>query len=98
MPGTTTLEAEVTSVSGHCVWILIDDVELALHYSKFPWFKAATIPQILNVLRPTSEQLYWPDLDVDLSVESIRHLEKFPLMAKSTFQPCHTPDRPPSIL
>jgi len=98
MPGTTTLAAEVTNVSGHCVWMLIDDEELALPYSHFPWFKAATIQQILNVLRPTSEHLYWPDLDVDLSVESIRHPERFPLRAKSTFQPCHTPDPPPSFL
>ena len=29
--------------------MLIDDEELALPYSEFPWFKAATIQQILNV-------------------------------------------------
>jgi len=87
MLGTTTLGAEVTNVSGHCIWILLDDEELALPYSEFPWFKAATIQQILNVLRPTSDHLFWPDLDIDLSVESIRHPERFPLRAKSTFQP-----------
>ena len=97
MPGTTTLAAEVTNVSGHCVWMLIDDEELALPYSEFPWFKAATIQQILTVLRPTSDHLYWPDLDVDLSVDSIRHPDRFPLRAESTFHPCHTPDLPPSI-
>lgn len=87
MPGTTTSGAEVTNVSGHCVWMLIDDEELALPYSEFPWFKAATIQQILNVLRP-----HCGYLDVDLSVSSIRHPEKFPLRAKSTFQPCHSPE------
>jgi hypothetical protein len=97
MPGTT-LAAEVTNVSGHCVWMLIDDVELALPYSDFPWFKAATIQQITNVLRPTADHLYWPDLDVDLSVESIRDPEGFPLKAKSTFQPCPSPELPPAIL
>ena len=97
MPGTTTLGAEVTNVSGHCVWMLIDDEELALPYSEFPWFKAATIQQILNVLRPSPDHLYWPDLDIDLSVESIRHPERFPLRAKSTFQPCHSPYPPPFI-
>lgn len=25
--------------------------------------------------------LYWPDLDIDLTVESIEHPEKFPLIA-----------------
>ena len=44
-----------------------------------------SIQQIVNVLRPTADHLYWPDLDVDLSVESIRHPERFPLRAKSTF-------------
>jgi hypothetical protein len=26
--------------------------------------------------------LYWPDLDIDLAVESIRHPEKFPLVSR----------------
>jgi hypothetical protein len=43
MTRTTILGAEVTNVSGHCVWMLINDEELALPYSEFPWFKAATI-------------------------------------------------------
>ena len=94
MPGTTTLGAEITNVSGHCVWILIDDEELALPYSEFPWFKAATIQQILNVLRPSADHLYWPDLDIDLSVESIRHPERFPLQAKSTYLPPPHPKPP----
>ncbi|MBW4531207.1 MAG: DUF2442 domain-containing protein [Aphanothece saxicola GSE-SYN-MK-01-06B] len=98
MPGTTTLGAEVaevTNVSGHSIWMLIDDEELALPYAEFPWFKAATIQQIINVLRPTPDHLYWPDLDVDLSVESIRHPERFPLRAKTTSQSFHSPEPPP---
>jgi Protein of unknown function (DUF2442) len=72
MAGTTILEAEVTDVSGQFVCTLIDDEELALPCSEFPWFKAATIQQILHVLRPTSDHLDWPEPDVDLTVESIR--------------------------
>ncbi len=62
MPGTTTFSVEVTNVSGNCVWLLIDDEELALPYSEFPWLKAATIQQVINVLRPTADHLYWPGL------------------------------------
>jgi hypothetical protein len=97
MTGTTTFSAEVTNVSGDCVCMLIDDEELTFPYSEFPWFKAATILQVLNVLRPTPDHLYWPDLDIDLSVDSIRHPERFPLKANSTFQPCHSPD-PPTVI
>jgi hypothetical protein len=61
--------------------MLIDDKELALSYLELPWFKAATLQQILNMLRPTSDHLYWPDLDVDLSVESNRRPERFALRA-----------------
>jgi hypothetical protein len=39
MLGTTTLGAEIATVSAHCIWILIDDEELALPYSEFSWFR-----------------------------------------------------------
>ena len=97
MPGTTILEAEATNASGHYTWMLIDGEELVLPYSEFPWFKVATIQQIPNVLRPTADHLYWPEPDVDSPVESIRHPERFPPRAESTFQPRHTPDPPPSM-
>jgi hypothetical protein len=82
MSEATILGAEITNVSGHCVWVLIDDEELTLPYSEFPWFKSATIQQILNVLRPTADNLYWPDLDIVLSVKSIRNPDCFPLKAQ----------------
>lgn len=77
--------------------MLIDDEELALPYYEFPWFKTATIQHIINVLRPTADYLYWPDLDIDLSIESIRHPERFPLRSKSTDQQCHTSEPPAKI-
>ena len=76
------LDAEVTNVSGHCLWVLVDDEELALPFSEFPWFRSATIDQVLNVVRPSGSHLYWPDLDVDLSLDSIRHPDHYPLKAK----------------
>lgn len=97
MPGTTTLGADVTTVSRHCVWMLSDDEALALPYSEFPWVKSATTQQIFTVLRPGPDHLYWPDLDIDLSVMSIRHPRRFLLKTKSIFHPCQSPD-PPSVM
>ena len=82
MHGTVTLEAEVTNVSRHCCWVLLGNEELAVPFSEFPWFKKATIEQLSDVQRPTEEHLYWPQLDVDLSVESIRRPESFPLVSR----------------
>ena len=84
MPGISTLDVEVTNVSRHCLWLLIGAEELAVPFSDFPWFKKATIEQLLDVERPTQDHLYWPQLDVDLSVESIRDPASFPLLSRSS--------------
>lgn len=73
---------EVTNVSRHGFWIFLDNEELFVPFSQFPWFKDAPVSQLLNVEWPQSHHLYWPDLDVDLAVESFRHPEKFPLVSK----------------
>lgn len=83
MPGTATLVAEVTHISQNGLWVLLEDEELLLTYEQFPWLCKATIDQVSHVERPTRDHLYWPDLDVDLSVESIRKPSAFPLVARS---------------
>ena len=81
--GANISRVEVTNVSKHGFWLLLDDEELFLPFTEFPWFKDASIGKLLNVEHPRPHHLYWPDLDVDLAVESIRHPEQFPLIAKS---------------
>ena len=83
MHGNITSAAEVTTISKHGFWLLLDEEELLLPFEQFPWFGSATVEQITNVERPSPEHLYWPSLDVDLAVESIRQPEAFPLVAKS---------------
>ena len=82
MHGTVTLGAEVTNVSTHCFWLLLGDEELAVPFDDLPWFKKATIEQLVQVERPSADHLYWPQLDIDLSVESIRKPENFPLVSR----------------
>jgi len=79
MRGTATSEPEVTNISAHGLWILVDDRELFLPYDEFPWFKGATVEQILTVERPHERHLRWPALDVDLTIDSIEHPERYPL-------------------
>ena len=80
--GNNTLAVEVTNVSSHGVWLLTHDKELFMSYEDFPWFKNQTIQTILNVEEQGPNHFYWPDIDVDLSLESIEHPERFPLKAK----------------
>ena len=81
-PGTSTLEIEVTNISKHGIWVLVDDEELFLPFAYFPWFRKASLGAVLNVQRPSSKHLCWPDLDVDLTLDSIRHPDKYPLVVK----------------
>ena len=82
MPGTSTFPVEVSHVSRHGLWLLAGDVEHFLPFEQFPWFKTATIDQIVCVERPTADHLHWPMLDIDLSLESIRNPTAFPLVAR----------------
>ena len=83
MPGAVTSEVEVSHVSRHAFWLLLGNEELCVPIAQFPWFKSATIEQLSDVQHPTENHLYWPQLDVDLSVESIRDPSAFPLVSKT---------------
>jgi hypothetical protein len=62
---------------------LIAERELFVPFKQFPWFKDASISEIANVLLPSPHHLYWPDLDVDLAVDSLDHPERYPLVSKA---------------
>jgi hypothetical protein len=81
MPGVVISGVEVTNISGHALWVLLDGEELVVPFAQFPWFKGATVEQISDVQRPSENHLYWPRLDVDLSVESLRNPDAFPLVS-----------------
>jgi len=38
---------------------------------------------ILDVKRPHPNHLRWPQLDIDLSIDSIEHPENYPLQARA---------------
>ena len=82
MLGNVISAPEVTHVSPHGFWLLVHEEELLLPFVQFPWFRRATIEQLTHVESPTPAHLYWPELDIDLSVESIKNPEAFPLVSK----------------
>jgi hypothetical protein len=80
--GKRTSAVQVTNVSPHGFWLLLDERELFVAFTEFPWFHGATIRQLTDVERPVSHHLRWPSLDVDLSIESIEHPDRFPLVSR----------------
>jgi len=80
--GTSTSMVEVTHISAHGVWLMVRGHEYFLPYEDFPWFKDAKLGDILDVKLLHQTHLYWPNLDVDLSLKSIQDPGAYPLVAR----------------
>jgi hypothetical protein len=80
--GDATSRVEVSGISPHGIWLFLRDREAFLPFEEFPWFREASVSGVLHVERPTPDHLYWPDLDIDLSVESILNPNRFPLISR----------------
>jgi hypothetical protein len=82
--GKNTSGVEITNVSAHGFWLLLAEEELFLPFEKFPWFRKASIEALTKVECLQPHHIYWPALDIDLHVDSIRNPEQFPLVDKTS--------------
>lgn len=80
--GAVTSSVEVTNMDRFGLWILVQEKEYFLPYEHYPWFKNAKVDQILNVQLLHKDHLHWPELDVDLSLESLEQPDQYPLTYK----------------
>lgn len=80
--GTSTSAVEVLDLTPNGVWLMAQGEELFMSYEQFPWFRAAPVAAVFNVEPMGRDGLCWPDLDVDLLMDSIRHPDQYPLIAK----------------
>ncbi len=80
--GKSTSKVEVQDISKFGIWLFVKGTEYLLPYSEYPWFKEAKISQIYNVQLVHRDHLYWPDLDIDLEIESLKNPAQYPLVYK----------------
>lgn len=81
--GRNTSAVEVTNISPHGFWLLIGEKERFVSFKEFPWFRKATIRALTHVELPSAHHLYWPELDIDLAVDSLEHPERYPLVSRA---------------
>lgn len=81
MPGKTISQAEILNVSPKGLWMNVLGQEYFLPYDQHPWFKEATVKELYHFEFLNKSLLHWPDLDVDLALDSLQHPEKYPLMS-----------------
>jgi len=79
-PGKSISEVEVLNISAHGLWLYVNGKEYFLPYTQYPWFRDARVNAVLNVQLLHKNHLYWPDLDVDLDIDSLEHPEDYPLV------------------
>lgn len=80
--GSNISPVEVTNISCNGLWILVNAQEMFLPFEHFPWFQEASIKKILHVEMPSENHLYWPDLDIDLDIDSILYPLDYPLVSQ----------------
>jgi Protein of unknown function (DUF2442) len=72
-------EVEVQGISKFGVWLYAKGNEYFLCYDEYPWFKNARVSEVMNVRLINANHLEWPELDVDLELESLETPQKYPL-------------------
>ena len=77
----TTL-VSVLMINAQGIMLSVQGRDYFLSYNRVPWMQDAPIRSVLNVQMSGSEAIEWPDLDVDLEIDSLRHPERYPLVIK----------------
>ena len=81
--GRSISKPEILNISASGIWLFVLDKEYFLPYTEYPWFKEAPVKAILNVRLLNRVHLHWPDLDIDLEVQSLEHPDQYPLQYKT---------------
>ena len=87
MQTTSNINSQSTSVgvlmiNAQGIMISVDGNDYFLSYNRVPWMEDASIRSVLNVKKEGRSGITWPDLDVELEIESLRHPERYPLIMK----------------
>ena len=74
--------ASVLMINSQGIMLSVLGRDYFLSYNRIPWMQDAPIRSVLNVQMSGPEAIVWPDLDVDLEIDSLRHPERYPLVIK----------------
>ena len=77
---TNAISASVLMINNQGVMISVEGNDYFLSYNRVPWMKDATVRNILNIKMSGKNAVEWPDLDIDLEIDSLKHPERYPLV------------------
>jgi len=56
--------------------------EYYLPFKGYPWFRTASVVDVLDVSMFGEDAIRWNALDVDLEIECLEHPERYPIIMK----------------
>ena len=77
---TNAISASVLMINNQGIMISVEGNDYFLSYNRVPWMKDATVRNILNIKMSGKNAIEWPDLDIDLEIDSLKHPERYPLV------------------
>ena len=78
-PGKPIAVPTIAELTEDGFWLVLDDRRIFVDFREFPWFRGRSREELQNVEHPFPDELRWPELDVDLTVDSLLHPERYPL-------------------
>lgn len=91
----TDTSVNVLMINSQGMMLSVQGNDYFVSYNRVPWLRDARISSALNVRMAGQNAIEWPDLDVDLEIESLKHPERYPLvMKRSPLDVLQTPHRP----
>ena len=67
----------VLMINAQGIMLTVQGNDYFLSYNRIPWMQDAPIRSVLNVQMSGADAIEWPDLDVDLEIDSLRHPERY---------------------
>ena len=74
--------ASVLMINSQGIMLSVCGHDYFISYNRIPWMQEAPIRSVLNIQMSGPEAIEWPDLDVDLEIDSLRPPERYPLIIK----------------
>lgn len=83
-------KVKVTGVGNKGVSLDILGKEYHMSYKHFPWLGSLTAEELGNILVRFGDEIYFPDLDIELGLEVLDNPEQFPNIMDPTLKILHT--------
>ena len=72
----------VLMINAQGMMLSVKGEDFFVSYNRVPWLRDARVGSALNVQMCGRDAIEWPELDIDLEIESLRHPERYPLIMK----------------